>query len=367
MVEPNAGQPDRTSKSAATFGKALIVGVCLAFAMVLMTDQEFSLPAALQQKVQFTRLHDDGKYSGYADPVTGNVFDQSSYKKPVLGHWVYTGPVPVWLSGKQYLSTYGTDDVDAGKFLGHTKSQIAEAPSLVDAFGIDGNVFASDYKAPKDNIHIAVAQIHCANSDCSDDGQSKGKGAVASIEAAAGEVAKDISKITLPDNEAAMSAKRVQLKQAAQKAQLTQLTYGESDESNVYDPEHYSRPLEGHWVDVGSKGVKHWATGSEMVSKYGTDDPTKLKGKGHTAYQEAKSPSLVSAFGIDSNVFASNYQKPQAWTSNDHIGVAMVHYDGPSAAAGPSAASADPAIGKAAVQTAIKGPTDPAPRIQNPF
>jgi len=32
----------------------------------------------------------------------------------------------------------------------------------------------------------------------------------------------------------------------------------------------------------------------------------------------------VSAFGIDSNVFASNYQKPQAWTSNDHIGVAMV-------------------------------------------
>lgn len=39
LVLTNAGQPDRTSKSAATFGKALIVGVCLAFAMVLMTDQ----------------------------------------------------------------------------------------------------------------------------------------------------------------------------------------------------------------------------------------------------------------------------------------------------------------------------------------
>ena len=176
----------------------------------------------------------------------------------------------------------------------YTKASLHVPPCRVDAFGIDGNVFASDYKAPKDNIHIAVAQIHCANSDCSDDGKSKVKGAVSSMEAAAGEVVKDISKLALPDNEAAMSAKRVQLKQAAQKAQLTQLTYGQSDESNVYDPEHYSRPLEGHWVDVGSKGFKHWATGSEMVSKYGTDDPTKLKGKGHTAYQEAKSPSLYA-------------------------------------------------------------------------
>jgi len=173
-----------------------------------------------------------------------------------------------------------------------TKASLHVPPCRVDAFGIDGNVFASDYKAPKDNIHIAVAQIHCANSDCSDDGKYKVQGAVSSMEAAAGEVVKDISKLALPDNEAAMSAKRVQLKQAAQKAQLTQLS--ESDESNVYDPEHYSKPLEGHWVDVGSKGFKHWATGSEMVSKYGTDDPTKLKGKGHTAYQEAKSPSLYA-------------------------------------------------------------------------
>jgi hypothetical protein len=158
----------------------------------------------------------------------------------------------------------------------YTTASLHVPPCRIDAFGIDGNVFASDYKAPEDNIHIAVAQIHCANSDCSDDGNSKVKGAVSSIAAAAGEVVKDISKLALPDNEAAMLAKRVQLKQAAQKAQLTQLTYGQSDESNVYDPEHYSRPLEGHWVDVGSKGFKHWATGSEMVSKYGTDDPTKL-------------------------------------------------------------------------------------------
>ena len=43
---------------------------------------------------------------------------------------MYGGPHPVWLSGKQYLSTYGTDDVDDGKFLGHTKSQITEVPSL---------------------------------------------------------------------------------------------------------------------------------------------------------------------------------------------------------------------------------------------
>ncbi len=32
----------------------------------------------------------------------------------------------------------------------------------------------------------------------------------------------------------------------------------------------------------------------------------------------------VSAFGIDSNIFASNYQKPKAWSHDDHIAVAMV-------------------------------------------
>ena len=34
----------------------------------------------------------------------------------------------------------------------------------------------------------------------------------------------------------------------------------------------------------------------------------------------------VSALGIDSNIFASNYQKPKAWTHGDHIGVAMVSF-----------------------------------------
>jgi hypothetical protein len=32
----------------------------------------------------------------------------------------------------------------------------------------------------------------------------------------------------------------------------------------------------------------------------------------------------VSAFGIDSNIFASNYQAPKPWSHGDHIAVAMV-------------------------------------------
>ena len=57
LVKPNAGQPDRTSKSAATFGKALIVGVCLAFAMVLMTDQVEATIVVLSCNLAYQVLH----------------------------------------------------------------------------------------------------------------------------------------------------------------------------------------------------------------------------------------------------------------------------------------------------------------------
>ena len=35
-----------------------------------------------------------------------------------------------WLTGQEYVEEYGTDDPSAGKFLGHTKNEISQAPSL---------------------------------------------------------------------------------------------------------------------------------------------------------------------------------------------------------------------------------------------
>jgi hypothetical protein len=44
----------------------------------------------------------------------------------------------------------------------------------VDKFGIDSNIFASDYKAPTNHDHIGVAMIHVDDTD-SDDKSKKAK------------------------------------------------------------------------------------------------------------------------------------------------------------------------------------------------
>jgi hypothetical protein len=84
-VKPNAGQPDRTSKSAATFGKALIVGACLAFAMVLMTDQVeataaellnfFTHPLPFVDHVPFLTVA--GIFAASSSPAKGSVHPPS--------------------------------------------------------------------------------------------------------------------------------------------------------------------------------------------------------------------------------------------------------------------------------------------------
>ena len=65
-------------------------------------------------------------YSG-----TENVFEDG-YKKPVLGHWIPSDGAGhlKWVSGKEYVASYGTDSVSKGLFLGHTKHQIRQASSL---------------------------------------------------------------------------------------------------------------------------------------------------------------------------------------------------------------------------------------------
>ena len=112
------------------------------------------------------------------------------------------------------------------------------------------------------------------------------------------------------------SAKKVQLK-SAQKAKLTIL-----DQLNVFDKD-YQKPKLGHWVaNPDREGEAMWINGEEYAQggyqKIGSHKPRVV----------SPGPSLVSAFGIDSNIYASNYQAPKAWTHGDHIEVAMVHADG---------------------------------------
>jgi hypothetical protein len=90
------------------------------------------------------------------------------------------------------------------------------------------------------------------------------------------------------------------------------------DELNVFDKD-YKKPLLGHWVhDEDKPGQYKWLTGQEFAEG-------NYKELEHKPRVVNPGPSTVSALGIDSNIFASNYQKPKAWTHGDHIGVAMVH------------------------------------------
>lgn len=126
-----------------------------------------------------------------------------------------------------------------------------------------------------------------------------------------------------------MSAKKVQLK-SAQKAQLTLL-----DQINVFDSD-YKKPVQGHWVaNPDREGEAMWVSG-EQYAKGGYQ-----KISSHKPRVVSPGPSLVSAFGIDSNIYASNYQAPKTWSHGDHIAVAMVH-------------GGD---GKAPAQSDAKGPT----------
>ena len=196
--------------------KGLVVGVCVASAMVLMLADRprpvltelaesgasewasieaqaqdlqkplsgkdaamLELPSA--EPAEPFKRRDQGKKEGPFIHTRGyqeteNVFD-SGYKKPILGHWIQTADgQDQWMTGKQYVATFGTDDPTNGQFLGKTKQQIREAPSLVGAFGIDSNVFSSSYKAPADQDHIGVAMVHADGQGPTND-WAKGKDA----------------------------------------------------------------------------------------------------------------------------------------------------------------------------------------------
>jgi len=60
-----------------------------------------------------------------------NVF-APGYQKPVVGHWVTSDATgnEKWMGGDEYVAAYGTDDPAKGQFLGHSKLEISQAPSL---------------------------------------------------------------------------------------------------------------------------------------------------------------------------------------------------------------------------------------------
>jgi len=224
MVMPHMGASQTgRSQSVSTAVKAFAVGVCVASAMVLTTGQ--TAPSATELS-EASALHTRG-YAG-----SQNVFAHG-YTKPNVGHWVTSDDNghEKWMGGDAYVAAYGTDDPTAGKFLGHSKKEIAEAPSLVDEFGIDSNVFASDYKAPTNHDHIGVAMIHV-----DDDKKSDKK-----------------------------SAQKARLK-SAQKAQMTLLSGGVSQHNNIFT-QGYEKPKEGHWVDSGTGyGHKMWVNGAKFAA-----------------------------------------------------------------------------------------------------
>ena len=114
----------------------------------------------------------------------------------------------------------------------------------VGEFGIDSNIFASNYKAPSNDDHIGMAMVHV------DDSDKKSKKA-----------AKGGSKVALPGKKSQeTSDTKVQL-QAPRRAQLTLL-----DQLNVFDKD-YKKPLEGHWVhDEDKPGEYKWLTGEEFAA-----------------------------------------------------------------------------------------------------
>ena len=115
---------DPSSRAAARRDRAFfcIVGTLLAMAVVVYQGDYSGYASALAER---TMLHTQG-YAG-----TENVFDEG-YKPPVLGHWVRKDDQGnmKWLSARAYIAKFGTDDPTNGTFLGHSKTEISQAPSL---------------------------------------------------------------------------------------------------------------------------------------------------------------------------------------------------------------------------------------------
>ena len=117
----------------------------------------------------------------------------------------------------------------------------------VGEFGIDSNIFASNYKAPTNHDHIGMAMVHADNSD------KKSKGAVKGD-------SKGGSKVALPEKKSKEKSDTKAQLQAPHRAQLTLL-----DELNVFDKD-YKKPLLGHWVhDEDKPGQYKWLTGQEFA------------------------------------------------------------------------------------------------------
>jgi hypothetical protein len=191
LVQPVARPPRPAHGTpAVAVCRALVAGVCVAAAFVALAGQVRPCLSTVRSRLcpepggaadaRARSSQDDAAATVLAaEPLhtrgyTGsqNVFDDG-YKPPVLGHWYAAICVALrvaefpavrgcaeirsgrlfqrlashaerptrrvqkddqgdmkWLTGREYVNAYGTDDPTAGKFLGHTRKEISQAPSL---------------------------------------------------------------------------------------------------------------------------------------------------------------------------------------------------------------------------------------------